>query len=112
MAVASLGHGVTLRQLPRAAPRRHVPLGPWAAVGAVAGFSQSVACHRDMSSTCLRRVEVVARRASRRTAWVALLPLAARAEEGLTKIGNDQFNIELPKGFSWNERLECQESLP
>lgn len=25
--------------------------------------------------------------------------------EGLTKIGNDQFSIELPAGFSWNECL-------
>ena len=26
--------------------------------------------------------------------------------QGLTKIGNDQFSIDLPKGFSWNEHLD------
>ncbi|CAJ1394298.1 unnamed protein product [Effrenium voratum] len=41
----------------------------------------------------------------RRGAVLSLLPAAAWAEEGLTKIGNDQFSIELPAGFSWNEKF-------
>ena len=31
-----------------------------------------------------------------------ILPFA----QGLTKIGNDQFSIDLPQGFSWNEHLD------
>ncbi|CAK8990371.1 PsbP domain-containing protein [Durusdinium trenchii] len=55
-----------------------------------------------------KEASVTSRRASRRELFwtpLTLLPVAARAEEGLTKIGNDQFSIELPKGFSWNEKF-------
>ena len=33
-----------------------------------------------------------------------MIPFASFAQ-GLTKIGNNQFSIDLPKGFSWNESL-------
>lgn len=33
-----------------------------------------------------------------------MIPFAFFAQ-GLTKIGNNQFSIDLPKGFSWNESL-------
>ena len=52
----------------------------------------------------------VARRATRRrrelvSLPLVLMPLEVEAEEGLTKIGNDQFSIDLPQGFSWNEKF-------
>ncbi|CAE7838154.1 unnamed protein product, partial [Symbiodinium microadriaticum] len=36
---------------------------------------------------------------------LALVPTAARAEEGLKQIGNEIFSVQLPQGFIWNEKF-------